>query len=220
MTAIAKGALTLSMLALLGACAARPPAPTSGDQLALFSQARIHAVHHEAEQAFSVMSTGYIVAAVLLPTPLVFLAALADGHELKREYELEDPVAAMKQRLVNSLESNLKLANVIAVSAPARADDIEILRRDFESGVVLDVRTVKWGIDNNRARYSARARLVRLADSSVLWEATCRDPMAGRAGGTRTRAAIVANNGELLKSELRQAGDACADQLAGWVIGK
>jgi hypothetical protein len=121
---------------------------------------------------------------------------------------------------VNSLESNLKLSNVNAVSVPVRDDDIESLKRDLNSGVVLDVRTVKWGIDNNRARYSARVRLVRLEDSSVLWEATCHDLVSGKAGATRTRAVLTANHGELLKSELGEAADACADQLAGWVIGK
>jgi hypothetical protein len=220
MTAIAKAATTLSMLTLLAACAAQPPAPMMGDELALSLQPQIHAVHHESQRSFSVQSTGYIVAAVLLPTPLVFLAASADGDGLKREYGLEDPVARMKQRLVSSLESSLKLTNVTAVSAPLLDDDIETLKRAFENGVVLDVRTVRWGIDNNRGSYSARARLVRLADSSVLWEATCHDLVAGRAGATRTRAALVANNGELLKSELREAADACADQLAGWVSGK
>jgi hypothetical protein len=220
MTAIAKAAMTLSMLTLLAACAAQRTAPMKEDELSLSLQPQIHAVHHEPQRAFSVQSTGYIVAAVLLPTPLVFLAATVDGHELKREFALEDPVSRMKHRLVSSLESRLKLTNVTAVSAPLRDDDIETLKRDFESGVVLDVRTVKWGIDNNRGSYKARARLVRLADSSVLWEATCHDLVPGKAGPTRTRAALVANHGELLKSELREAADACADQLAGWVIGK
>jgi len=220
MTAIAKAAMTLSMLTLLAACAGQLPAPMKGDELALSLQPQIHAVHHESQRSFSVQSTGYTVAAVLLPTPLVFLAASADGHGLKREFALEDPVARMKQRLVSSLESSLKLTNVTAVSAPLLDDDIETLKRAFENGVVLDVRTVRWGIDNNRARYSARARLVRLADSSVLWEATCHNLVPGKAGPTRTRAALVANQGELLKSELREAADVCADQLAGWVSGK
>src|SRR5438477_9433899 len=146
MTAIAKAAMSLSMLALLAACAAQRPAPMKEDELSLSLQPQIHAVHHEPQRAFSVQSTGYIVAAVLLPTPLVFLAATADGDELKREFALEDPVSRMKQRLVSSLESRLKLTNMTAVSAPLRDDDIETLKRDFESGLALDVRTVKWGI--------------------------------------------------------------------------
>jgi hypothetical protein len=220
MNAIAKAAMTVSMLALLAACAAQHPAPMKEDELALSLQPQIHAVHHEPQRAFSVQSTGYIVAAVLLPTPLVFLAASVDGHGLKREFALEDPVEGMKQRLVSSLESRLKLTNVTAVSAPMRDDGVETLKRAFDSGMVLDVRTVRWGIDNNRGSYTARARLVRLSDSNVLWEATCHDLAHGKAGATRTRAALIANNGELLKSDLRDAADACADQLAGWVGGK
>lgn len=218
MNATAKSVLIVSMLTLLGACAAQPPARMNQDELALSLQPRIHAVHYESQRAFSVQSTGYIVAAVLLPTPLVLLAAAADGHGLKREFALEDPVAGMKQRLVTSLESTLKLTNLTPVSAPPPDEDIETLKRIFETGVVLDVRTVRWGIDNNRASYSARARLVRLLDSAVLWEATCRDSVRGKAGATRD--ALVADHGKLLKSELREAADACADQLAGWVIGK
>jgi hypothetical protein len=218
MNATAKSAIIFSMLTLLGACAVQPPTRMKEDELALSLQPQIHAVHHEPQRAFSVQSTGYIVAAVLLPTPLVLLAASADGHGLKREFALEDPVAGMKQRLVTSLESRLKLTNVTDVSAPPPDEDIETLKRIFETGVVLDVRTVRWGIDNNRASYSARARLVRLVDSTVLWEATCHDTVRGKAGATR--AALVANHGKLLKGQLREAVDACADQLAGWVIGK
>jgi len=218
MSTTMQSAIAFSMAALLGACAIQPPVRMNEDELSLSLQPQIHAVHYESQRAFSVQSTGYIVAAVLLPTPLVFLAASADGHGLKREFALEDPVEGMKQRLVASLESSLKLTKVTAVSAPLPDEDIETLKRMFESGMVLDVRTVQWGIDNNRARYSARARLVRLADSTVLWEATCKDSLRGKAGGSR--AALVADHGKLLKSQLREAADACADQLAGWVIGK
>lgn len=194
MNTTAKSVIIFSMLTLLGACAVQPPARMKADGLALSLQPQIHAVHYDAQRAFSVLNTGYIVAAVLLPTPLVFLAASADGHGLKREFGLEDPVAATKLRLVASLESSLKLTNLSAVSAPPPDEDIETLKRMFESGVVLDVRTVQWGIDNNRARYSARARLVRLVDSTVLWEATCQDSVLGKAGATR--AALVANQGK------------------------
>jgi hypothetical protein len=218
MSTTVKSAITFSMLTLLGACALQPPARMNEDELALSLQPRIVAVHYDSQRAFSVQSTGYVVAAVLLPTPLVFLAAAADGHGLKREFALEDPVAGMKQRLVASLESSLKLTKLTSVSAPPPDEEIETLKRMFESGMVLDVRTVQWGIDNNRATYSARARLVRLVDSTVLWEATCKDSVRGRSGANR--AALVADSGKLLKSQLREAADACADQLAGWVIGK
>ena len=84
MTATAKAATTLSMLMLLAACAGQLPAPIKGDELALSLQPQIHAVHHESQRSFSVQSTGYTVAAVLLPTPLVFLAASADGRTYAR----------------------------------------------------------------------------------------------------------------------------------------
>lgn len=89
-------------------------------------------------------------------------------------------------------------------------------KETFRTGAVLDVRTMKWGIDNNRAKYSARARLVRLADSTILWEATCNEFVADKAKPGPTMEALTANDGELLKTKLGEAADLCADQLWAW----
>jgi predicted dinucleotide-utilizing enzyme len=123
----------------------------------------------------------------------------------------------VKERLVQSLKDNLKLANVRVVSEIPKDTNVDTLKGLFDTGVVLDVQTRKWGIDNNRAKYSALVRLVRLSDTAVLWEAACNEAVADKEKPAPARDALVADDGALLKAKLVQAADQCASELAGWL---
>ncbi|MDQ5849626.1 MAG: hypothetical protein M3544_11770, partial [Pseudomonadota bacterium] len=90
----------------------------------------------------------------------------------------------------------------------------------FGSGAVLEVRTRNWGLDNYRVKYSAVARLTRLPDAEVLWEAACEDFVVDKGKPAPAMDALKANEGELLKAKLREGADGCAEQLVGWLVGK
>ena len=149
-------------------------------------------------------------------SPLVVLAQAQESKKLQADLRLSDPAPRVKGRLVAMLQRDVGLKNIRTVSDVPKDDNIELLKETFQTGAVLDVRTVKWGIDNNRAKYSARVRLVRLADSAVLWEATCDDFIADKAKPSPTMEALTANDGELLKTKLGEVADLCADQLWAW----
>lgn len=217
MCTIARAAIPASILMLLAACAGQQTRLTPDDLRSLSSQPQVHVVHHMPARAFWVEGSGYTAVGVLL-SPLVVIAQGHESMKLREDLRLDDPAPRVKERLIHALPTNS--ANMRVVSTPPKNDDVGTLKEFFQTGVVLDVRTMKWGIDNNRAKYSARARLVRLADSAVVWEATCNEFIAGKAEPRPTREALVANDGELLKARLREAADGCADQLAAWATGK
>ena len=169
-------------------------------------------------QSFSYESTGYALAGAFL-TPLVAFAQVSEGAGMQDSLQLEDPVVRVKDRLIGMLQAQFNVANVVAVADPPKSDAIEKLVQTYRTGVVLDVRTMKWGVDNARAKYSARARLIRLPDATILWKATC-EFVADKAKPSPKMEELKANDGILLKAKILDAADGCADQLVAWATAE
>jgi hypothetical protein len=205
-----------SMIAFLACGCAGQQTAISPDDMRLLASQPVYAVHYGPHEGFMIESSGYSAAGALL-SPLAVLLAAAEGRGLRSELQLEDPVARTKARLISALQSSSKLQNVQDLAEAQNSDPLDRLKKTHGTGVMLYVRTTRWGIDNNRAKYQASARLVRLADSSVLWEATCGQWIADREMPVPTREQITADSGALLKAKLGEAADACADQLASWI---
>lgn len=208
-------AAIFASISVLAGCAGQHVQLGAADREALASQP-VHAVHYPAARIFFVESSGYTTAAVLF-SPLIVLAQAAESRSLMSELEPEDPVGRVKERLSAALES---YAKVNRVASPPERRDPETLRKVLGDGLVLEVRTEKWGIDNNRAKYAASAHLLRLSDGATLWQAVCSDSIADKEKPGPTLDELKANRGELLKGKLGQAADACAEQLAGWALGR
>lgn len=196
----------LGSAALLAACAGPGTTLNREDRNALASQP-IHAVHHRAMRVFVVESTARTL---FLPVPVSVL----EGMSLQKDHKIEDPAPRVKDRLVAVLHRDFGLNNVRSVPDSPESDDAETLRSRYESGVVLDVRTWNWGLDNYRASYQARARLIRVTDGTVLWQETCKSFVADRGKRAPSMDTLLANGAELLKGKLRDAADGCAEELA------
>jgi hypothetical protein len=205
-------------LLLLSACAGQQTRLSTENRRALAADTQIHAVHHKSMRSFSYESTGYALAGAFL-TPLVAFAQVTEGAGMQDSLQLEDPVVRVKDRLVGVLQTQFNAANVVAVADPPKGDAIEKLVQTYRTGVVLDVRTMKWGVDNARAKYSARARLIRLSDATILWNATC-EFVADKAKPSPKMEELKANDGILLKAKILDAADGCADQLVAWATAE
>lgn len=208
--------ISAAAIACLAGCAGQQVRLGEEDRALLHSQP-VHVAHHVPARAFSVESTGYTALGVLV-TPLVAGLMVAEGMGIQRDLQLEDPAPRVKERLADALRERLQLASLRMAPAPTTSEDSEYLQKTFGSGVVLEVMTRGWGLDNNRPKYSARARFVRLSDGFTAWQATC-EVIADRDQPSPAREALVANGGELLKAKLVRAAERCAEQLAGWATG-
>ena len=167
-------ALAAAILVLTG-CAGQRIKLNPEDQRALASQPNIYAVHHHPGVTFVVEST-----AVRFFAPFAAAVMVAEGMSMQSELKLADLAPRVKDRLVQTLASDLKVANVRMVSDIPPNTSVDTLKKLFDAGVVLDVQTRTWGIDNNRAKYSALVRVVRLSDATVLWEAACNEAVADK----------------------------------------
>jgi hypothetical protein len=136
------------------------------------------------------------------------------GAKLHSDLRLEDPAPQVTDRLAHFLQTSYN-ASIRRSSLSPASDEIEALRESFGTATVLDVRTTSWGIFNNHPRFVGRARLMRLGDSSVIWEAACEQAVPPRAarGDENAMATLLANNGEALKAKLQHRVDSCTEQL-------
>lgn len=210
-------AVLIAGLLLLTGCAGQMARLDEEDKKALSSEPEVHAVHHKLNFGFAVDSSGHRAAGILV-SPLLVIVGASQGMTLRNEFGLEDPAPQVKARLVTALQSDLGVARVRFVDEPPVNDAITTLDREFRNGIVLDVLTLKWGLYNARAQYSARARLIRLSDARILWEATCKS-VAGEKEPSPELETLKANGGALLKARISEAASICADQLSAWMVG-
>ncbi len=107
------------------------------------------------------------------------------------------------------------------------------LKETFPNSIVLEVQTTRWALDSTaRVVYEAAIRLFRLSDSVVIWRRPCRGfaevrvsevpdfderrkphPTMGQQRPDQIMMEELQTNGKLLKAKLREAAEACADNL-------
>lgn len=190
MNPIARNAILAAALVSLPGCAGKR-ALMPDDRGSLSSQPQIIAIHYPPEEDFTVRAS-------FLEGPLGAVQAAYETARLKANARLEDPAPHVKDRLVNALQTNLKLTNVRTVSEwpqnlniafealqetrrAGSALDVETntrkfdsaLKEAFQTGVVLEVQTRRWRVEGTRVVYSARAGMVRLSDLADIWRVAC-----------------------------------------------
>lgn len=209
-------AILASTLLMLGACAGQHTRLSPEDRRSLSEGPKIYAIQHKTQMAFSYESTGYAIAGSLI-TPLVAIAQATEGMALASDLKLEDPGLRVRDRLIRTLQEELKVTAVEIVPEAPKSDEPTTMLKAYPGSAVLDVRTTKWGIDNNRAIYEARARLLRTSRvSDILWKANC-SFTADKDKPAPATEELKANGGALLKAKLQEAADGCAAQLAAWI---
>lgn len=207
---------SLQAVLMLGGCAGQQARLSESDRDSLATHPKVYAVRHKTAAGFSYESTGYALAGALL-TPLVAIAQAGEGMGLQGKYQLEDPVGHVQERLIEAIHEKFRVANVQVVETPPASDLVPSLLQAYPGAVVLDIRTLKWGIDNNRAVYQARARILRTSKlKDILWQGTC-SATADKDKTAPTTEALKADGGILLKSKILDAATECADQLVGWL---
>lgn len=218
MKAVRKALCSAIVVAFVAACAGPQKRLATDDRKALADAPQIHVVHQAPMRIFTIEGRAQ-KAAMFFGGIFGVMANVGNSMALQKELNLEDPVLRVKQRMAVALAGELGLRNVRVVEELVASDQVEELRGKLKSGLVLDVRTIEWGLHNDRAKYVGRARLLRLADSTLLWQGNCEHVVDGDKDSP-TREALVADDGALLKANLLQAAERCADALASSLAGK
>jgi hypothetical protein len=144
---------------------------------------------------------------------------------------IEAPLARVRERVVARLAGPLGYPGVLRRPlAMVASDDVEALRAAVTAPLVLDFRTTSWGMANLRGggepkpedpiytHHFVRARLIRLSDGQILWQAVC--GLRGYSGDEPVKLQdLMARGGALLTQKLTVSADRCADELVEFFLG-
>ena len=129
----------------------------------------------------------------------------------------EDPIEKVKQGFVSSLEADLGLTNIRSIEKSQRRDNHKIkrLQKDFPETAILDFITksisfVPKTLSSSRYRlgYKAEVRLIQPQNSRPIWSEKC-----SNAGAARRLETFLNEDGALLKKDLENAAQVCAENL-------
>ena len=140
-------------------------------------------------------------------------------------FGLTDPARTVQDRFTAALAFELGLSSLRLAEETAAGDGLDDLHQAFGTGVVLDLKTIHWGLSPDptlwtryRLEYAARARLVRVEAATVVWQGVC-DASEREAEGGATLGELTADDAERLTEKFRDAAQACADELLGQILG-
>jgi hypothetical protein len=232
------------LLLLAQGCSSASLSPA--DLARLRDERGIHVVHHPTRFAFPFMSnegaTGRRPPSIGGPLLLVpiFLAveaaamtaagmsdlqrAQAVGEWMLREYGIDDPVLRVAAHFVELLTRDAEIRNVRQPSTAAPSENFGAMRQAVGGGMAIDFKTITWIVFSHHLDpyryvvvYRAHARLLRLDEDKVVWEADCDLPWKP---GDRPREHInslptleelMADRGAVLKARFEQEADTCAE---------
>lgn len=173
------------------------------------------------------------VAVVMYPVPAPTYNGYVDQRaiEIREQTGIEAPLDRVRERVVTRLAGPLGYPAALR-QAPAMvaSDSVQALRASVTAPLVLDFRTRSWGLGNLRGggepkaddpiyvHHFVRARLVRLSDGQILWQAVC--GLRGYPGDETAKLPdLLAAGGVLLRQKLTTAADRCSDELVEFFLG-
>jgi hypothetical protein len=173
------------------------------------------------------------VAVVTYATPALTYNGYVDQRaiDIVAQTGVEAPLDRVRDRVVHRLTGPLGYPGISRMTpAMAASDSVEVLRGTVTAPLVLDFRTRSWGVGNLRGggepkaddpiytHHFVRARLLRLSDGQVLWQAVC--GLRGYPGDETSKLQhLLANRGALLRQKLTAAADRCSDELVEFFQG-
>src|SRR5436309_2349898 len=141
------------------------------------------------------------------------------GQPMVAEYSLEDPVLTVRDEFVAGITSRLELSNMTIRENAVGDDELTKLRETLGDSVLIDLKTVEWGLFTAPLRFSqyyveyvARGRLVNLREHKILWQTKCAYRRSDRESPSNWDE-LTANSGKLMKEKLKEHAVACARAL-------
>jgi hypothetical protein len=186
---------------LIGAgCSSTSITLSKEDRAQLNNQAEIGAVHH-APAAFYADAGLYGMVG--------YGMSVSAGKEIIKKYGLEDPAAAVKTNFVQALQKEFSAIKVRAVDRPVVADDLAAVKKAHAGPWVLDFKTIGWGSAiEGGVEFTLRARLIRNADSKIVWQGTCKyEPKSGKSK------LLTGDSPALLKKKFQAGVAPCTESL-------
>ena len=111
--------------------------------------------------------------------PMIIGGAIGGLSVQPTRPEMNDPIIQVKNGFLPSLQRVFPKTSMSEIANPRQDDDLEKLGQEFDQGLLLDLKTIKWGIltkvgqGDHYISYQSRARLVQLSENTVVWQGVC-----------------------------------------------
>ena len=136
--------------------------------------------------------------------------------QMRNEYGIRDPVIIFKEHFIKFFGKNLKMTNFRSIPDSFSGDALTELDGAFHNGLVLDFRTMKWGVEDysgfsssTSVKYEGRVRLLAFPEAKILWQGTCPSPKM--ADGNMDE--LLENHANRLKEKFAYLAKQCASAL-------
>lgn len=210
MIALAQSRVAAAMsltVAILSGCST-PASLTRAQRDSLASQPVLYAVHYGPPPRFGTGPKDDARAR--------FLDRAVPGRAPSRDFYLphpEDPAIRIKEALAAELRTQVGVSEVRTKQLDRREDAVSALRKQFETGAVLDVRTLRWGLKDGFVAYRARVRLIDLQSGKIVWNAACEWNPNGHVDRAPGLDDLYADVGYVLQTALHHVADSCVRSL-------
>ncbi len=211
-------ALTI-IVASLSACTTVSRVPLSSEASAQLKGKNVTATRY-AKPDFTAFTAGKAAFALLGAA-----AMIAEGNEIVKSNDIEDPALKITQGLVEKLIASRSMILVSNQDKTATSDEISMLLSTYpNANYVLDVKTLGWMFNyyptdwsHYKVTYSARLRLIDSSTKNVIAETACQS-VQGDDKNPPTREQLMDNKAALLKEYLDKAASACVEVLSKDVL--
>lgn len=211
------------IIQVLSGCATTPKIPPlTPQELSSIRQDHITILVHQTPPPFrhgTSNSDGFGMTFGVIGSSVAEAMAKRSGETIRKNASIENPILRVKNKVVAALLAEGKIAS------PATDEIIDSnLKGDPASlglsVLALEFRTAHWGIgalsklfgaNLYTVSYTAEAGLIRLQDKKILWTGRCNafTPEDKKA----TLEELQKNGGALLREEMAEVADRCADSL-------
>lgn len=172
------------------------------------------------------------VAVVMYPIPYLTYNGYVDQRsiEVLTLTGVEAPLDRIRERVVTRLTGLGYPAALKQRPAMVADASVDSLRASVKGPYVFDFAVRSWGLGNLShggdpkpddliyTHQHVRARLVRLSDGQILWQAVC--GLRGYPGDeTVKQKDLLANGGVVLRQKLQASADRCGDELVEFFQG-
>jgi hypothetical protein len=209
--------------AMLSGCAGGPVAMDEAQRAEIRKAGTINVIYHGPVGPSVTTAKGVVIQHFTLN-----LAGYTPGLALMKQNGVDDPLIAMRKRLMDRLAADGGVKNLTLGQAPVPIDQVDPanIQQRYGKGLHLQIYPTNWTVVyyvSNWSRYymmyGAVGRLVRAEDGKTLWSASCG---VRRDDGDKapTFDQLMANRAAMFKSWTQDAAQKCADELANAFLGK
>lgn len=214
--------IALGFVVTIG-CAPKPIAMDQAMKSSLQNVQDIKILYHKPSD-FEVPPNSLLMMGGAVGGVLAAVEAQSRSEQMTKAYGLVDPTMQVKREFVHTLRTIFSNARFSEEIKPHQDDDLSKLAEEFRQGLVLDLKTTRWGMLSvplqgyQYVLYQNRTRIIQLPEQKVLWQGVC-DLQEKDAVKMPGIAEFEANNGALLKDNFSKMTAACSDLLAKQLTG-